>query len=300
MGILAEFDTRWLIAVCLTGIVIKSLASWVWDWHRLKHVPGPFFASISYIWLTAFSLDKRQHERFQTIHREYGPLVRISPRELLTDDPELIRSMSATQGRTRRSRSYHGNRFNPYQDPLFSILDPLEHDRMKVKLAPAYSGRDAPDLERDIDDRVLAFTRLIREKYVSAPGKLVPLSLTRTPGLFTLDVISRLALGKEFGCLESDADPHAFYDTIEEHLPGMALTTNIPWLREIVYSPLCLRLFGPKETDKGGVGKLMKLTNGIVRERFGHQEKEKNDMLVSIVPYCPIIDGVLVDGNGWF
>ena len=76
-------------------------------------------------------------------------------------------------------------------------------------------------------------------------------------GYFSLDVISRMALGKEFGCLKTDGDTINFFDFVRKHFPLIGLTSDIPWLRNIVLSSTGLKLFGPRETDSGGLGKIM-------------------------------------------
>jgi hypothetical protein len=86
----------------------------------------------------------------------------------------------------------------------------------------------------------------------------VPLELNRVIPLFTLDVISRIALGEEFGCLQADRDVHGFYEIMQAHMPLLNVTAEVPWARKIVYSKLGITLYGPKPTDKTGIGLMMK------------------------------------------
>jgi hypothetical protein len=152
---------------------------------------------------------------------------------------------------------------------------------MKAKVAAAYSGRDTPGLESNVDDQLRSLIDLIRSKYISSPGEVRNFSLGRLPGLFTLDVISKVSLGDEFGCVRCDADIHGFYSTLRVHIPFMSLTIDVPWLRNFFYSDIFLKLMGPKETDTAGIGKLMGLANNVVRKRFAQDAEPKKDMLVS-------------------
>ncbi|KAF4461893.1 pisatin demethylase, partial [Fusarium albosuccineum] len=207
--------------------------------------------------------------------------VRVGPNELITDDPEVLREVSGTKSAYAKTEWYKGNRFNPYHDPMFLITDPAEHDRAKAKLSPAYSGRDAPDLEANIDEQIQELIKLIKRKYVFKSGDYRPMLWSRVAGLFTLDVISSLSLGKPFGCLSSDTDMHHFKDTLTRHVPIMSTATDVAWLRRLIFSPIFLKLFGPSEKDTVGIGKLMKVANKIVRERYRPDAKEKADMLGS-------------------
>ncbi|KAK6070875.1 Pisatin demethylase 7 [Seiridium cupressi] len=156
--------------------------------------------------------------------------------------------MSSAKNLYRRGEANKGNRFNPYHDTMFTVLDPEQHDKVKAMVAAASSGRDTPGLESNVDDQVRSLIALIRGKYISSYGKLRPLSLSRISGLFTLDVISKVALGDEFGYL------HIF-----------------------------LKLIEPRETDAYGMGKPMGLTNIAVRKRFAPDTLPQRDMLGSFI-----------------
>jgi len=78
----------------------------------------------------------------------------------------------------------------------------------------------------------------------------------QTAQYFTLDVITKIAYGKEFGYMAKDEDVHEYIKTTEEwSFPGVfyngtlgELVFNKSWVRELV---------GPSPKDKHGVGKLM-------------------------------------------
>jgi hypothetical protein len=237
------------------------LASTLRQWYRLRHIPGPFLASFSYLWLGNASWNGKQFEIHRDLGQKYGPLVRIGPNDLSTDDPDIIRRVENATGTYSRSGWYDGARFTPGSDAMFTMVDPIKHDKLKAKVSHGYSGRETPGLESAIDDQIANLVSLIRRKYVrkSDPSsRFVPLALNKVIPLFTLDVISRIALGEEFGCLEADKDVHEFYHIMEAHLPLMNVTAEVPWVRNIVYSSLGIKLVGPKPTDPTGMGLMMK------------------------------------------
>ncbi len=245
-----------VVAVCLASwYLITAFLSW----YRLRHIPGPFLASISYLWVAYVALKAEQHEVNKWIREKYGPVVRIGPNEVITDDPDFIRRTGSIKGGYTRGDWYDGDRFNPYHLAMFTTKDTALHDKLKAKLSPAYSGRETPYLEDNVDEQVKNFVSLLRRKYAAPPGgsDFTPLDFTRVTGCFSLDVISRVGLGKEFGCLEADRDIYGFYQMLEEHLPMIALSTEVPLIRSILYSSLGLKIFGPRETDPSGLGKMM-------------------------------------------
>ncbi|KAI3329047.1 cytochrome P450 [Xylariaceae sp. AK1471] len=271
--------------VCLL-LVGWYLTSTIYSWYRLRHLPGPLLASLSYLWVANVSWRGTQYETYRSLSEKYGSIVRVGPNELITDDPEVLRRISSTKNEYSRSEWYNGARINPHTVTMINLLDPLSHDNAKVKLSPGYSGRETPGLESIVDQQLASLVNLIRRKYIHNPqnGKgFVALELTRVIPLFTLDVISHVALGQGFGCLEADTDIHGFYHTLETSLPQISMIADVPWMRRVLLSRLALSLLGPKETDRTGLGKLMKVTNDEVRKRYGPDATDQMDLLGSFV-----------------
>ncbi|XEU99297.1 hypothetical protein FSHL1_004584 [Fusarium sambucinum] len=170
-------------------------------WNRLRHIPGPWFARFSYIWVGWTEWSGQQHQSFLDIDKKYGSLVRIGPELLVTSDVEVVKRMSGRKSTYSKGTWVDGVRLNPYNDTMFSVRDPHEHDQVKARLAPAYSGRDTPQLEDAVDQQVNNLVALIRGRYASNPacGEFREMSLINVLSYFTLDVISKVALGTEFG-----------------------------------------------------------------------------------------------------
>lgn len=249
----------------LAGSAAVLLAVWyfvssVLAWHRLRHIPGPFLASFSYFWIGRATRSGQQTLRLVAAAEKYGTLVRIGPNDLATADPDVVRRINSAKSRYWKGPWYQGIRFNPYCPTMFTRLDPRDHDKFKARLAAAYSGRETDKLESSVDEQIQSLIGLIRLKYLFNPrvGEYRYLDLGRVLGFMALDVISKLSLGKEFGCCRLDHDPMEFFETLSDHLPMIALTQEVPWIRNIVFSELALKLAGPRETDQAGIGKLMR------------------------------------------
>lgn len=252
-------------AVSVTYAVAGLLALWLSvstfvSWYRLKHIPGPWCAGLTSAWVGWVAYSGKAHAVYLGLSDKYGSLARIGPNALSTSDPELVRRMSSPKQAYGKSEWVDGHRLNPYHGNMFMVRDPVQHDKMKARLAPAYSGRDTPHLERCVDEQVLHLLALVRRMYLSAPGEGVfrTMPMINVLSFFTLDVISKVALGTEFGCCAQNSDSYRFHELMGEHVPKMGLTTDVPMIRRIIYSPLGLRLFAPRETDKFGMGPLMK------------------------------------------
>ena len=71
----------------LTSIIIYRKI-----FHRLRHFPGPFMASVTKIWQTTKTLDSQNHLLLDRLYEEYGDLVRTGKRIQFSADCVLTRS----------------------------------------------------------------------------------------------------------------------------------------------------------------------------------------------------------------
>lgn len=251
--------TQISLLFCSIGVIWFAISSFK-SWYRLRHIPGPFLASISYLWLARVAYSERQYYVHRELGSKYGPLVRVGPNEITTDDPEVLRKISSARSSYGKDDWYNGARFNPYFPTTLSTLDTVTHDTMKAKTTAAYSGRDASALEPQVDAQVKDLLALIRRKYISEPATqdLRLLDFAQLSSFFTLDVITGVGFGKEFGYLNADCDLYDWFSSLRDFWPMLAISLDTPWIRAILYSSFFLKLFGPKVTDATGVGRLMK------------------------------------------
>ncbi|RYO85039.1 hypothetical protein DL766_005680 [Monosporascus sp. MC13-8B] len=222
-------------------------------------------------------------EAYTSVNRKFGPLARIGPNELITDDPELIRNMSSARSAYVRGGWYDAARLDPYDDTMASLRDNAAHDKLKAKTASGYAGKENPDLEAGINSQLAGMVDYIHRKYVSSESELRPLDLARMTQYFTLDTITRIAYGKDFGYLDSDSDVFEYIRTTEEIVPQIQLRSDVPWLRKLQLNQLVLKLMGPKATDNVGMGKLMAVAREIVAKRFEPKAEEQQDMLGAFI-----------------
>ncbi|CAN9307344.1 unnamed protein product [Alternaria sp. RS040] len=267
-------------------VVIWVAQSYTQTWKRLRHIPSAHItAPFSYYWLGRTTYSGRQYWVLRNLHAKHGPLVRIGPNEVLTDDPNVLRTVSSTRSNYARSDWYHAGRFNPYRDNLFTILDPRAHKKAKARSMAAYNGRDTGDLEGIIDEQVKKFIEVIRNRYVIAsPGNGQPLlDLVAITSYFTMDVITRMGFGKAVGYLEDEKDHYDFLGTVDELWPRMSTVADVPWIRKFLFSPFVLKFVGPKTSDTKGFGALMGFAAEWVGRRFSAPDGGHKDFLASLM-----------------
>ncbi|RYC64508.1 hypothetical protein CHU98_g1728 [Xylaria longipes] len=271
------------VGLALSGFLLWYLISSIVTWYRLRHIPGPLLAKFSYLWLAQTARGGRSYYVHRDLCKKYGPLVRVGPNELTTDDPEILRRAGAVRGSYGKDPWYVGARFNPYHDVMFTTMDVPAHDKIKAQLGATFGGREVPLLEPGVDGQVEALIDNIRQNLSNDArnGSSCLLDLAPLMSYLTMDVITKVAFGQEYGYLKANKDLYSFLREVRENWPKLAMTVDVPHIRNIMLSPLFLKLFGPSVTDTKGMGKLMGVAREYVSKRYQPDAKPQRDLLGS-------------------
>ncbi|KAI0126728.1 cytochrome P450 [Xylariales sp. AK1849] len=268
-------------------LVIAFIALFVYEfrsWYRLRHIPGPFLASISIAWMVRRALSGRFHEHLKDVSEKYGPLVRIGPNELLSTDPEVLRMMSAARSPYTKGLFYETGRIIPGENTVVSLRDEHEHKVLRAKMGTAFGGKENEGFGfgAGIDRQLLAFMDLIDTKYISTATDYRPVQFFRKTSFFALDVIGDISFGDAFGFLTQDQDLYHYNQIHDESLPVMNIMSTMPWLARALYQwPFNLML--PKEGDQVGFGRLMGFAKALIDRRLRPGAKPQKDMCQAFI-----------------
>ncbi|PQE05318.1 cytochrome p450 protein [Rutstroemia sp. NJR-2017a BVV2] len=253
-------------------------------YQKLSGFKGPFLASISDLWLLKQSLKHRQHHALEEVLDRYGSYARIAPNMVVTNDPDLLRYMSAPRSPWRRAGWYEIHKFDATTDNIFSTTDEKKHTLLRSKLGPAYSGKGVDNLESSIEDQINIMLNMLRRDHTNS-GRVVDMS--RLSQYFTLDVLSAIAFGRAFGYLEANEDLWNYISITQKFIPMFELASDFPWLQKHLFgNPIIAKLMAPKDEDKVGQGKIAEIAHKMIGERYAlaadEAEKGRNqkaDML---------------------
>ncbi|OAL33863.1 hypothetical protein AYO20_06874 [Fonsecaea nubica] len=195
-----------------------------------------------------------------------GSPARIGPSLLVTDDPELLRHMSAPRAnhifserderRHAEMRSKTIGAVNPpelYAFPVTLVLMVLI-----VLTGDKYSGKEVDALESDIDENLQRLLALIRRQY---NGK--PLDMSLVASFFTLDVLSQIAFGDAFGFFAAKRDLY-----------------NLNEIANQFFKPADAETMGSeRHRDEFGQGRIIGIAQKAVAERYRPGAKVKRDIL---------------------
>lgn len=179
--------------------------------------------------------------------------MRIGPRQIVTDEPDLLRRSWAVRSDYARSRWYLSMRLHPDRDNVVSMVDEKLHNDMRAKLAMGYSGKEVDDLEGRVDRNISALVNLIETKYAKE-GK--SMEIGRKIQYVTMDILSDVAFSERFGFVEADEDLWQYISILEGNLHWIVAFGAIPWSVDVMRWKI-FRTFLPTEKDLFGLGRVI-------------------------------------------
>jgi len=267
-----------IVAFLGSSLVGWQLVKTFRAWWRLRHFPGPRFASFSYLWGYRKMTTGQMHRKLAEEQDKYGKVVRIGPNELMVYDSETLWHINSVRSEYPRGAWYSSIQFDPYGHSVLSEPNTALHDKRKAKLMSGYSGKGRTDLEHDVDTMIAELVNVIRTKYADKDKQLDFALLIR---FFQVDLVGLVGSGRPWGDLKDEKDHFDFIGISDTFVPFLHSFMMIPALRDFFASQFFLKLAGPKPTDANGMGRFLGIVKQTVAERFqgDHKDKQHGDML---------------------
>jgi len=160
MGTTSDYASKAVPVVLGLGLVwyiVNTIRSYL----RLRHFKGPTIAGFSNLWVFSSTLRGELNERTAEILKEHGeslafviflvkpssftnscdvgPLARIGPNLLVTNDADLLRLMSGARSTYSRAPWYDGMRLDPRVNNVISERNDKRHNALRAKMASGVS-----------------------------------------------------------------------------------------------------------------------------------------------------------------
>ncbi|EXJ81801.1 hypothetical protein A1O1_07866 [Capronia coronata CBS 617.96] len=266
--------------VGLAVLVVYTLVTCYRNYHKCPQFDGPFLAKISGAWLLYHTFSGKLNLHNGALLRKYGSFARISPDKVVTNDPVVLRHMSSPRSEFRRGTFYDAFSIQPPLRNVLSQKDEKLHNSLRSKLIRGYSGKDLPNLEADIDARIVDLVNLIQTE--SSNNKLIDFSASAQ--YFTLDVVTHISFSAPVGYLRQNRDVYSYISKVSDYLQVLELGANSPTIQRILDSGL-MAPFRPKTTDTDGMGAMMGMASKAVAFHYAPDAKAYPDMLGSFIKH---------------
>ncbi|KAK2596439.1 hypothetical protein N8I77_013329 [Diaporthe amygdali] len=164
-----------------------------------RRYQGPKLAAASDLYYARMVVTGRPHERIAALHAQYGPVVRIAPTQLSFTDPSAWRD---TFGHRRQGQAEHP------KDPIFHApfrgniigAERDDHRRFRRLLSHGFSAQAMMNQQPLITQYV---DLLMQQLHENCGGGSRKLHMTSWYNWCTFNIISHLAFGEPFGCLQN-------------------------------------------------------------------------------------------------
>ncbi|PWY92201.1 cytochrome P450 [Aspergillus heteromorphus CBS 117.55] len=245
----------------------------------LASVPGPFWASLTRLWLLRQIYSGELHMRDIKAHEKYGPIYRAGPKYVIVNDPAFI---------------HEAHKWN--RSDWFITLDPqvglqsvgtartmAQHNSQRRRIASAYNPDSVYELEPLLDRSIQEFMEVLSTKFASK-GKVC--DLADFIHFFAFDAIMDLAFSDRVGFVKEGRDVNNIIGSLTELFNITRIMTTFPELQRFLNHPWVNPLLGSQPTDDYGPGMIRGMAIKEVRRRVKHgSPRESKDLLDRFLQY---------------
>ncbi|KAH8651948.1 cytochrome P450 [Tricladium varicosporioides] len=214
----------------------------------ISHIPGPFSASVSNFWKINAAWHQEMPKRNISLHRKYGPLVRIGPNMISVDDPTVLSTIYGFKP------IYLKTAFYPIVEALyngkllanlFTTRSEQYHAHLKRASVTAYSMTSLADLEPYVQPVIDMFLKRIGE--IGDGGKAIDIGTWLQ--YFTFDALGEINFSEQLGFLETGTDVGKSIGTIDGLLAYLSIIGQAPWMHKILLGNPILHRILPLESS---------------------------------------------------
>ncbi|KAF9888504.1 hypothetical protein FE257_008611 [Aspergillus nanangensis] len=214
--------SRRLKAKFVTAMIYKAFKS------PVRHIPGPFHTLITRLPLKYYIVTGQRLHYVHSLLRAYGPIVRISPHEIATCDPDAFTSIHRIGSGFLKSPWYDTISSAP-EPGIFMMRDPKEHAARRKLFARAFSknalGKNWGSVIRAKVDKAV-------EQLKSEGKGKGEVDILKWWTLMATDVIGHLSFGQSFNMLDIGRKTN-YINVLESSLFGSGMRAELPLLHAL-------------------------------------------------------------------
>lgn len=225
-----------LLALGILYTIITALCS------PLRRIPGPLIARFTKLWyFVHVGNGNFQHENI-SLHKAYGPLVRLGPNFVSVDDPSSVKTVYGITSKFPKSDWYQAfvvpgkNSFT-----IFGDQDIRRHADSRKRVQSVYSMSSLVSYETHVDQCADLFAQRLSE--IAARGR--PVDMAHWLQAYAFDVIACITFGGRFGFLDAGEDIRGMMGQLHDIVRYSTLAGIFPWLhRWLFHASARLGMFG--------------------------------------------------------
>lgn len=136
--------------------------------HPLAKFPGPFWASVTRLWIAYHNLKEDEYLVVWDLHKKYGPVVRVTPTLLVVSDATKLPVIYHRYA--DKTKHYITGSFGKTES-VFNMQDHKQHATFRKMIAGPYSFTNVRKMEPLIDARIKQWNAKLNEKFAKTGEK---------------------------------------------------------------------------------------------------------------------------------
>ncbi|KAE8444705.1 hypothetical protein EG329_014363 [Mollisiaceae sp. DMI_Dod_QoI] len=191
----------------------------------ISHIPGPKLAAAT--WGYEFYYNVIQggqfYKQIAKLHKQYGPIVRITPLEVHIDDPEFYDTIYSNSERRDKTPWHH----NPYtaDKATFATSNHELHRTRRGTLNPYFSKSQIRKFTPWIQDRADVLCRRFTEEY---KGTDEIVALNEAFACLTADVVMEYSFAENYNLVENPGFIAPLNKVLEVYLRSVHVASYFP------------------------------------------------------------------------
>ncbi|MCJ1249524.1 hypothetical protein MMC30_006750 [Trapelia coarctata] len=162
----------------------------------------------------------------EDMHKKYGPIVRISPRELHIDDPDSYDELFTQRLDKDPWVCGQFGQTNSSQSTASADL----HRSRRAAISPFFSLAKVTQLQSVVTDKIEKLCRLLRDHQREG----TPANMYNYYRGFTTDVITEYAFLASWNFLDRPDTGQKWFATVESGAEATALLRHFPWITPVM------------------------------------------------------------------
>ncbi|PKY00826.1 cytochrome P450 [Aspergillus campestris IBT 28561] len=198
----------WLGCAATVGYVLLQSIYRLY-FHPLRKFPGPRLAALTSLYEFYYNVIRSGKFLFEIerMHEQYGPIVRINPREIHIKDSDYYDQIYIS--RIQDKDPYHVRSLSVPLSSAATVHHEL-HRRRRELINPFFSKRSVMGLEHLVQDKV----DQVGQHLTKAQVNRTVVSLDELFAGLTADVISKYTFGESIGILDTEDLRNDFRDAL--------------------------------------------------------------------------------------
>ncbi|KFY07806.1 hypothetical protein V492_06804 [Pseudogymnoascus sp. VKM F-4246] len=234
--------------------------------HPLSKFPGPFWASVTRLWIAYHNIKEDEPYVEHELHKKYGPIIRITPTLLLVSSAPALPTIYHRQA--DKTKHYISGSFGETES-VFNMQSWKTHAHFRKLIAGPYSFSSIKKMEPLIDMRIEDWTHKLND--FAKSGEKFDFSAWAV--YMAYDIISEIGFGAPFGFIEKGEDVGGLIQGFHDGLPAFGLMCRLHPFTSWIKSTFMNKYLVASPEQESGIGSLMRFRDGLLNQRVKDMEK---------------------------